>query len=834
MSTLEDKIDHMRQYISSFIGGENADALIAAISDQMLKLEELSIAVNDQLSISTSSGVYVDKRTSEIDIVRPPEIGMEDFAYKKMAIQINADKQIMKVIGDVLSTFYGSEAVKAYVTSTRPEPYALSDGMSLEIQFENGNPLSVTVSDSDFLNINQATAQEISDVINRSTKENKINSTAQVSVNPDTLEKYVQIFGGAVGPFSLIKIVGGEVNNILEFPQIRGTQVSTPDTAWEITRTIGQTYRLRYNANTQPLLDKVSPGDKVMIYGSQFQNIGIFGTFTVTNVRPQEISPSFEAGWFEISLDTDIGLKSSVADVAPPANNLPNERYTYSVNQTSNDDIKFFLAKKFTPYSRSRFSLAWEPDVKKLKIYLPATTGVVQRSLIGAAHLHLAYPETDFNGTFGSVTDDSSKIKVTGQFNFTWPQTRLDNFGSGGTIIIGANTYEVDYIRRESGLTRAFLKEAHGLTAFASQYVTKIQTNILEINQTGSTALVTTDEPHRITINDKVEIQGTSNFDGEITVTGILNEKQFLFSPAVPATLIENTGVCVVADPRGPFLLDDLATVNITEVLQDDPDNEYVGPFMWDLESSYTLTDNIVETREDIQAGEVKKTLLIKGQLPAGGGTLLFGLNKDEEESSVNYLSSQITSNTINSDISSISQIGNTITVTTLQPHGGLVNQSVLIQGTSNFNGSYLIQNVTNGFIYTLFNPVSQTANEVGSGQSLIVLDDIVSTVVLDPSYVFKNTHISGQDMTVLSDIKAYVPDITGIDTSFYVTGTAEARDFAESIIKDLVAFGIQMEIIIVYPSDIGLGNAGGSDNFDEPPTSDKVYVWGSTNPREL
>lgn len=834
MSTLEDKIDHLKQYISSFIGGENADALLAALGQEMLSLENLSIAVTDQLYISTSSGPFVDKRTSEIGITRPPEIGMEDFSFKKMSIQINADKQIIKVIGDVLNTFYGADAVRAFMISGKPEPYILEADMSLLIQFENGDPIEVVVSETDFLNISAATSQELVSVINRVVRQNKINGFAQVEQDPDTLENFVKIYGGAIGPYSLVQIVGGELQNLLEFPDIRGTQISTPDTAWQITRTVGNTHRFRWNANSQPLLDKIRPGDKVMIYGSQFQDIGVFGTFDVINARPQETIPSFEAGWFEINLDVDIDLKPSTPDQAPPSNNLPAERYFWNINQTDNDDIKFFFAKRYTPYSRSRFSLAWEPTTKDLKIYLPATTGVVQRSLVGAAHMHLLYPSSDFNGVFGSNTDDKLKIQVDGEFSLAWNSLSLDNFGSDGTVTIDSTVYDVDYIRRENNLTRVILQEQHNITGLASQYITNTQTNILEIQQTGTTVIVTTDEPHRATADKKLEIQGTANFDGEHSIAGILSSNKLIFNVVTPGTITENTGTSIIADPLSPFLIDDVASVFISNVLQDDPDNPFPGPHMWDLDVSYTLTDTIVETREDVFAGGTKNTLLIKGQLPTEEGLLLFGLNKEEQEGPVRYLTSQITSNTIESDLSNISQVGNTITVVTLQPHGGLEDQDIIIQGTSNFDGSYIIQSVINGFTYTLFNPVSQTANEVGVGKSLIVLDDIVSTVILDPSYVFQNQQLTGQDVTLLSDGKAYTPDVQGKDYSFYVTGVAEARDFAEKIIRDIVALGIKLEIIIVYPNDVGLGNQGGSDNYDDPPTSDKVFVWGSSDPREL
>jgi hypothetical protein len=58
------------------------------------------------------------------------------------------------------------------------------------------------------------------------------------------------------------------------------------------------------------------------------------------------------------------------------------------------------------------------------------------------------------------------------------------------------------------------------------------------------------------------------------------------------------------------------------------------------------------------------------------------------------------------------------------------------------------------------------------------------------------------------------------------VTGVAEGRVFAQEVIEQITALGINIEIIIVYPDDTGLGNQGGSTG-DESPISDKVTVWG-------
>jgi hypothetical protein len=101
------------------------------------------------------------------------------------------------------------------------------------------------------------------------------------------------------------------------------------------------------------------------------------------------------------------------------------------------------------------------------------------------------------------------------------------------------------------------------------------------------------------------------------------------------------------------------------------------------------------------------------------------------------------------------------------------------------------------------------------------------STLLLDPSNDFKFNHDIGADINLISAKNAYQPAQDGSDYPMYVTGVAEGQVYAEDIIRKVTALGINLEIIIIYPSDIGLGNQGGSSDPDAAVTSDKVWVWG-------
>src|SRR6185295_15171071 len=119
------------------------------------------------------------------------------------------------------------------------------------------------------------------------------NGYAQAFLDVDTGLKYVRIFGGALGPYGLVQVTGGRLQNKLEYPQLRPTELALNTTVWEITRNVGSTHRFRWVSGPQPLLSEVFDNDLVMIYGLQFESSG-FGGFTlpVVNVRPPKTAPS--------------------------------------------------------------------------------------------------------------------------------------------------------------------------------------------------------------------------------------------------------------------------------------------------------------------------------------------------------------------------------------------------------------------------------------------------------------------------------------------------------------------------------------------------------------
>lgn len=843
-----DSKQFLKQFISSHIQGPNAEALIGTLADQADALNKTAIAVTDQLTISTASGEYLDQRLSEVGFIRPPDLGLSDEAFRRLGIEATATKQVTDIVHSVLATFYGADAVRAYAQSSSAGPYALEDGDDLIFSFESGTVYTMTFSSSDFANINQATAQEVSDAITRFILANNINAFAQVYTDYDTNLNYVRIFGSAQGPFSLVKVLGGSAQIVLNFPEIRPTELAINNTSWEITRSVGSNLRFRWNGSgTAPKLDRIAVGDIALIYGPNFagEDQNLIGSFTITSVRPALSVAAYDAGYFECENTNVTNLKYTQPDTVPSPNG-PGTTYTYTVNQALYSDIKFMFPKKNTAYSQKRYALAFESQKKKLKVYLPAVTKVVARSLIGAAHLHMLYPAADFDGSF-------SPVFIYNDYAIVYPQNGKDNLGSGGFL---NGTIPISYANRENGYTTIVTSTPHGLvgdnqwipTTFYS-YGDQVwwaglgyeaipaKHGIVTVIGNGVTATATLTESVAYSVGDQVVLEDNTNvsFNGTWTITNVVgNVVDFscaVVGSGANGTLYkkpcgvepQNTVDWKSIGPMDNIYAGSIGISGVT-VLVDDPNHSFLGAYNWNNESKYTLSSILGLSKEKVFAGENRKTLVVDGQIPNSPGYLIMDLGKDTEETAIPYVGAQVQSSAQSINIVSISQSGQTVTATLSSNHNCTPGQSVLIGGTVNFNGTHIVTSVPSSAVLQFQMPFPSFLVE-NTGSLTPIIAGTLTTILLDSSYQFKYNHDLLSDVTLLSSKEAYVPEPDGTDRSFYVTGTAEARVFAEDLIRSITASGINLEIVIVYPSDIGWGNYS-LDKTDYP-TADLQWVYG-------
>jgi hypothetical protein len=78
-------------------------------------------------------------------------------------------------------------------------------------------------------------------------------------------------------------------------------------------------------------------------------------------------------------------------------------------------------------------------------------------------------------------------------------------------------------------------------------------------------------------------------------------------------------------------------------------------------------------------------------------------------------------------------------------------------------------------------------------------------TVLLDPSYVFKNTQPSGTPINVLFNLTPYVPRQDGTDLAIYLTSPSDARTVVQAILESLAAAGVIVNFVILAPTYVYL-----------------------------
>lgn len=356
----------LRAYLNSSIRGPNTDAVLESLATGAAHLINNVEAVNDQLYIVKAQGRYLDQRMADHDVTRPDAVGLSDEVFREIGIEITTRKQVRDLISNILRIMYGEEFTRARLISGAFEPYSLKDGDTLIIQYDDSEPLEVTLKTSQFASIAAATAQEVADAITKEIR--KLGRKGSAVAKDDGAGGYVQIISETDGPSSSTKVLGGRAQNELKFEQIRPTS-GQPLTQWTLSVIAGGGIRATWSGGPDPSIGKVRKDDYVNIYGTSF-NPSNRGTFTITKVQGGLINNAY------IEFENPNGISEIVL-------------------QGSVDGMLFFNPIRTTIISRSNYATLYQTESRILEVFIPATTRVVRRDRQGSAHLH----ESGFSGT---------------------------------------------------------------------------------------------------------------------------------------------------------------------------------------------------------------------------------------------------------------------------------------------------------------------------------------------------------------------------------------------------------------------------------------------------
>lgn len=349
------------------LGGSNWDAYIHGLAQGEEYLIELAKRAFNQLFLSTSEGKYLLRNISNVGFTKPKGLGISEETLRNLAIKVTSEKLTLHSILEVLEAFYGAEAIRSTIDSKASETFNLKPYSELIIE-NNKQKILVVFKPENFTDMEFATTEEISEVINYYLNLNKNKSYAKEVLDPVSGFKKIRLYSGDLGLGSYLRILGGEAQNVLQFPNLLnlGNQTGTSwliETVEQNSAVASDVVRFTYISGPQPNLNSLSEGDYLNAYSGGLNENNI-GTFFVKSVG---------LNYFEIE-------------------NIQGNGQSFT--QITDNDLIFFSPVKNTINSNYRVSLAAHANPDVLDILYSTTTQIINRTPNTAAYIK----ETETSG----------------------------------------------------------------------------------------------------------------------------------------------------------------------------------------------------------------------------------------------------------------------------------------------------------------------------------------------------------------------------------------------------------------------------------------------------
>lgn len=603
------KIDRIHDEMPKFFktrANPNWKALIEALGESDENLSQLIEEVRKQFFVKTASRPYIDRLGSNFKISRPRFIGMDDPTFRNyIPVLAYQPKQVKLVLDQLLDIFFFKQTTTAFTQSIAYEPYRLLDGWELEYLIDQINLESIKFKDEEFVDINNATAEEIASVINRQAS----HSFAVVFDDRIRKRKFVRIFTNTVGSKGSVQVLGGRANIALQFIGFNDIAGSESNTQWTVTK-VGDTVTFQHVGGSSPNLDKIQVGDVVIISIPNNE-----GSFVVENIDLANSSFSF-TNLFATAGSYDHSLLSPDAKV------------------------RFETPEKIVVYTQNTRSIVWEVSPGEIIVEMPASPPVVKRSLIGSAHI---------NGVTDSMVNRVSDTSLEITDASEWPvggQFVLQELDEIQTHI---STISEDEIVSKSLNTRFNKSQLYTYTSKSGNILSGItpnlpaasgifEANIVSATRTGDTVTVITTTAHGFVLGENVKLDGVSP-DPDNTLNKTF-EVDTIISPT--SFTVKSSGVAVVGT-GGVARVERIGVANSGSLLYlttAQINSGIYGPYMWSSDAPYVISSLTSNIQTDIKAGNNVRTIQISptNNIPNTEGFVIFDFGTEREEGPVRYL----------------------------------------------------------------------------------------------------------------------------------------------------------------------------------------------------
>ena len=247
---------------------------------------------------------------------------------------------------------------------------------------------------------------------------------------------------------------GGTVSRVIDITTapigaVRSSNVTTITTIAPHNLSVGQTVTIAGVDNTSfngnYTIQFVT--SNTIIY-SQFGNNAISGLGTITVTSNVQANPNGAIRTSGVSTITTTAPHNLLAGQSVTVTSVGDSSFdgfvdilstptsnTFTYSQPYSNDITFFAPYKATLQKLSRYASIYQVNPHEVVAFLPATTNIVKRTLIGSAHIHEKPTDKNFIGSYTFNTKSGFPITGTNT-NLTADITR----GEITTVLFGTDT----------------------------------------------------------------------------------------------------------------------------------------------------------------------------------------------------------------------------------------------------------------------------------------------------------------------------------------------------------------------------------------------------------
>lgn len=767
--------------------GKNLPAILKAVNENLYDTEQLIQAIMDQFFVVSASGRNLIKLGESGGFVMPDNSGLDMTSYTELVpIMISDPKQIRQTAEALVEAFYDIERTRPNIRSGIPGNYSIMDGDDLIVETSQGR-VSMGISASQLSDPSNVSPHELVAVINVSQEL----FLAEVINDRERAAEFIRFYSKVRGHGSYIKVIGGTLQNILQFPSYVG---DAGNNTFFIDKDSPYSDLIKFTwdgIGTNPEIYKIAKGDFITIRGL-IDSIEDFS----------KLNGSYEA--------VDVGYDYFI---------IRNTSFTTLTSSLSVEEgnISFTLDKKIGMFDLPEKATVSEVENSSVTITVPAVPPLVRRHLSGSMHLQgWRYKVLDFTrGTMQVAIGEGQEIAdgkntfvvenkvVSINFNKLYKSISVSDDLDQPVYSVSSNGTSFPYVAPQpvSNVISAVPNSNEYILTFPASHGLEYGYGVTLENFTGSANIMPSDLNgehivYEVIDSKSIKIRLTKKYDGE------------LFGPfrVFRHTLNQaDGGDFYIEFPDNQALVD--SKLKVGSVFRFDVTSTIINPYYAaKLMYKNFAVSSVNNTRVNFitgfgagPGGEIFSSISGLRSETFGSGEYYFDKNSDHNRDIVDSMfvsfieakdsdtivgsfiydpTGEKTSVTISSNLLSTEEpILEGETKRFLQVSGSDFPDSgeiVLAYGTDKFEG-----------------PIRYYAYNVsGSG----------SEIMVDPAYKFKHSHDEQTVIYKIHDKKPFEPDIFGSDYPTYLTGTSNGRNTMFVLIQTLLAHGFFVERDVVLP----------------------------------